>query len=304
MAGNSLAVFTVLIILLTGQFTFASSCCGQSGGSFPVSYLKQKLSLNMALSRSESLGRVRAGSNQFVTFSDDKKLLKESLGFDAVYSLTDRSQMFTKASFFRNSYSSAVLNQQQTDLSDLVIGYTYEVLPEYTYSKWKPVVYLSTLLNLPTGRSVHDPNGLAEGADVTGYDQWGLGAGLTFRKVWFPFRAIVQLKSLALFRDDLSGVEVSNFWEHSAGLTLSYSVPNFYDVNLTSGLTWQSLQGRSVDKIRTADSEFVSFNFSIIKPLNDSFVLSVNYVDQTLLGTPENSLLNRAFSTNINYNFY
>ena len=304
MARITLIISLGLLLFFKSQVSFASSCCGQSGGSFPVSYLKQKLSLNLALSRSESLGRVRSGANQFVTFSRDKELLKDSLGFDGVYALSERNQVFTKASFFRNSYTSSTLNQQQSNLSDLVLGYTYEVLPEYTYSKWKPVVYFSTLINLPTGKSVHDPNGLAEGADVTGYDQWGFGAGLTFRKVWFPVRTIVQIKSLALFRDELSGVEVSSFWEHSASFTLGYSFVNFYDFNLTSGLTWQSLQGRVVDSVQTQNSEFVSFNFSIIKPLNDSFVLSVNYVDQTLVGTPENSLLNRAFSTNISYSFY
>jgi len=282
----------------------ASSCCGQSGGSFPVAYLKQRLSLNLGLSKSQAQGRVQGGSGKFVTFASGKDLIKDSANFEVVHSLLDRHQFFAKTSFFKNSFESVNLNQQKSDFSDLVLGYTFEVVPEYVYSKWKPVVYLSALANLPTGRSVHDPSGLAEGADVTGYDQWGVGAGLTLRKIWFPVRLIVQFKSLALFADDLSGVYVSEFWEQSAGFTLAYSLIDFYDLSVSSGLTWQALQGREVDSIKTEDSDFVSFNFSMIKPISGALAVSFNYVDQTLIGTPENTLLNRAYSINLNYNFY
>jgi len=296
-------IVTFILTCLFTVFADASSCCGQSGGSFPVSYLKQKWGFNLGFSRSKTEGRVQGGSGRFVTFASGKDLIKDSASFDVVYAPLNH-QFFAKATLFRNSFESENLNQQKTDFSDLVLGYTFEVLPEYTYSKWKPVVYLSALVNLPTGRSVHDPNGLAEGADVTGYDQWGLGAGLTFRKVWFPVRLIVQLKSLSLFADDLSGIEVSGFREHSAGFTIGYSLSNFYDVSVSTGLSWQALEGREVDLNKTEDSDFVSFNISIIKPLSDALALSLNYVDQTLVGTPENTLLNRAYSMNLNYNFY
>jgi len=304
MVRNYLVLYAFFIATLSSTVAAASSCCGQSGGSFPVSYLNQKWFLNFGLSESEVLGRVRGKSRQFVTFSDDKELLKNSFSFELVFSPKSRHQVFLKNTLFRNSYESAVLNQQKTDLSDLVLGYTFEAFPEYSYSNWKPVVYLSAFLNLPTGRSVHDPEGLAEGIDVTGYDQWGLGAGVTLRKVWFPFRAIFQMKSLALFADNLSDVRLSSFWEHALSLTLGYSLTNFYDLNIVSGLSWQGLQGRIVDSVQTEDSEFVSMNISLIKPLSDTLALSLSYVDQTLLGTPENTLLNRAASINFNYSFF
>lgn len=280
----------------------ASSCCGQSSASYTVLFLKQKLSTSFGVSYTDTQGRVNGGSTDFTVWSK-KKSQKQTFSFNGAFALSERNQVFMTASFLEASYEDSFGGDQGSSLSDVLLGYSFEALPEYTYSAWKPEVYVSTFLNLPTGTSAYDAKALSEGAGVTGHDQLGAGVGLSIRKVRVPFILLTQLKVIRLFGKDFSGDEVSGFNDSSASAMVTYG-SSLWGLGFSTGLTWAHLSGRRLNGFKAGSSKSVTTIFSIQKVINEDFSASVSYSDQTLLGSPRNTLLNKAYSFNLSYNFY
>ncbi|MGH1468041.1 MAG: hypothetical protein ACRBBP_04055 [Bdellovibrionales bacterium] len=298
-------VFIGLVLLFCSSETYASSCCGQSSSSYTVLFLGQKSAVNMGTGYTEVEGRVFSGSNEFHIWGEDKKAYKKRLSLDWAYSFSTRHQVFSKMSFFENNYEDSFGEENSSSVSDAVLGYSYEILPEYTYSKWKPVVYVSSFINLPFGVSAYDKKSLSEGAGVTGHDQFGAGLGVSVRKVFYPLTVLAQVKAVRLLGKTFDGMKVSGFYDGSASFLVSYASP-FWNLGVSSGLTWSYLSKREIfdNRISSDSSDSVTFLVSAQKVLNEEMSLTVAYSDQTILGTPQNTLLSKVYSLNLNYNFF
>ncbi len=298
-------VFIGLIFLFCTSESYASSCCGQSSSSYTVLFLGQKSALNFGTGYTDIEGRVFSGSNEFHVWRQGKKAYKKRLSLDLAHSLSSRHQVFSKISFFKNTYEDTFGVEETSSVSDGVIGYSYELLPEYTYSRWKPVVFVSSFLNLPLGVSAYDKKSLSEGAGVTGHDQFGAGFGVSVRKVFYPLTVLAQFKAVRLFGKNFDGLKVSGFYDGTASFLMSYASP-FWNLGFSSGLTWSYLSKRRLfdDEISSDSSDSVTFLVSAQKVLNDYLSITVSYSDQTALGTPQNTLLSKVYSLNLNYNFF
>lgn len=298
-------IFIVLAMFSCAVKSYASSCCGQSSSSYTILFLGQKSALNLGTGLTQVEGRVLSGSNDFYIWGQEKKAYKKRLSLDFAYSVSSRHQVFSKLSFFKNTYEDSFGSSNDNSMSDMALGYSYEILPEYTYSKWKPVVYLSSFINLPFGVSAYDSSSLSEGAGVTGHNQFGAGLGVSARKVFYPFTVLAQVKVVRLFSDTINNLKVSGFYDGSASFLLSYA-SKIGGLGFSSGVTWSYLsQKKFTDGRSSSDSsDSVTLLISAQKVLSDELSVSLSYSDQTILGTPQNTLLSKVYSLNLNYNFF
>ena len=296
-------VLLALLIASSSTIGLANSCCGQSPASFPILSLEQRLSVVSSFSMVETQGRVN-NSGEFDQWDDQERTLRSTQLLVST-TLGPRHQAFFGASLLEGTYSDSYNSGSQVHMGDTQLGYSYEVLPEYSFSYWKPLVYLSVLGNLPTGHSIYEESSLSEGAGVTGHNQWGVGLGLTVRKVYFPLTLTVQVKSLKIFSRSFERVFVSDFYDQSLALLVNYAT-RFWGLSLNSGVTSNLLSSRQISTSANRSGSMYSTNllFGLQKPLTDSLGVGLNYVDQTLIGEASNTLLNRTYSISINYNYF
>jgi hypothetical protein len=297
-------ILLISVVFFSAIRLSASSCCGQTPTSYTVLYQRQKSSLFASYSSLTTQGRVFENQD-FMTWPNEKKRQVETYQFQGAMSLSTWSQLFWSTGFLTSSFDEGLGVERSQHLSDTQIGLTYELLSEYVYSPWKPVIYGSLFLNVPTGRSLFANGGLTEGTDVTGHEQWGGGVGITFHKVIFPMTLIAQFKALQLLEQNFDSVEISGFNDVSAATFLSYST-SYWGLSGSFGWTWNRLSSRriSVSSIPSGVSEVHTLSISLQKSISDNMSISIGLADQTLFGKARNTLLNQMYSLNINYNFF
>jgi hypothetical protein len=299
-----LIALSLLMMVIGPTRALASSCCGQTPTSYLVLYRHQKYSLSPSLGYTQSLGRVYE-SKDFNVWSKDKQRTVQTMNLNAAVSLGESSQFFASSGYLAATYTEQGASSSAGHFSDTQVGYSYELLPEYTFSPWKPVIFISALVNLPTGHSIYDRNELSEGSDVTGHDQWGAGLGMTARKVVFPFTLVLQGKVLRLLDKDFGTVRVSGFFDSSLAGFATYAT-RLWDISFTGGLTYNELTSRRLSTIAqpSAPTKVTTVIFSVQKPISDAVSMSFAVSDQSLLGSPQNTLLNRSYNMNISYNYF
>lgn len=290
-----------LFLLIYSPHSFANSCCGQSPASFTVLSLNQKLSLNTGFTLTETEGRLI--SDRYQKWNDRSRSV-QSLTLNAASTLAYRHQIFLQTAFMKSTYGDSLNSNHSQDASDTLLGYTYELLPEYSFSYWKPVVFVSAFLNLPTGQSIYDPAKLNEGSDVTGHNQWGTGLGVTLRKVYFPLTLTVQGKSLYLFEKQFETSKVSGFYDSSLALLASYAT-NFWGIGINGGFTFNHLSKRRISPSDVLSD--ITQSTTILAGLQRNFgdnTLLFSYGDQTQVGYSKNTLLNKTYTLSFVYNYF
>lgn len=292
-----------LLFLVFSFLSHGNSCCGQTPSSFPLLHQHEALWVSSSFSQSQALGRVYNDSNAFYIWDSSKKRTLSNLQFSIGRVFEERHQFFLTSSLIRGQWQDTFGQSTSHHFSDTQVGYSYEILPEYTYSPWKPVIFLSAILNIPTGKSIYDGSSLSEGTDVTGFNQWGAGAGLTARKVLFPFTLLTQVRWLRLLPKQFPVGEVSTFNDFSTSAFATYSLRE-WGVNVTGGLSWSYLSSRTVQNlnIQSQPAEVSSVILSLQKVLSEQYSVGIAYSDQSLVGRPRNTLINQTYSVNINYN--
>lgn len=295
----------VLILLLSGSATssWANSCCGQNPTSYAVLYQRQKAMVITNYSSIATEGRVDS-HHEYLVWPESKKRRVDGYQFQAAATVSEWWQVFLATGLLSARYEDDFGTERAQHMTDTQLGLTYEVLPEYAFSAWKPVIYASVFLNLPTGHSIYSPGGLTEGADVTGHEQWGAGAGLTLRKVIHPLVFVMQAKALRLRGESFGKTAVSGFYDLSLAQFITYN-SSWWGLSGTLGWTWNQLQSRRISQsaIPSGVSEVHTLSASLQKGLTDEVSVSLSVSDQTLWGEAKNTLLNRTYSMSLNYNF-
>lgn len=301
----------LILLFFTAQVfslnAFSSSCCGSSPSSFLINFSDERFILSIGSSYLNTAGRVFESNNEFIDWNS-KKRSSVTNSLSSLIKFSDRLSLSAKLSFITAEYKDSFSNPKDSNFSDSLFSLNYEVLPLYTYSKYRPVIYLSFLTNLPTGSSIYESSVLPEGANVTGYNQFGLGAGLSFYKVLRPYTFISQIKYLNLFKDRIHKTEVSDFFDFSWSNQISYKLKKGF--SLLVGLNWQYLSKREMvvfqkksQDLNAKSTQVTSATFGFSYKLPRDFALHFTYLDQSLLGQPRNTLINRTYAINLTKSF-
>ncbi len=293
----------ILILCFETSYVFANSCCGQSTSSYSVLSMGQRLSVSTGVSLVNSVGRIFA-SDQFYEWENKKREVR-SVALNLSGVVFEKHQVFLSTNYQEGTYKDEFGSGSTNHFSDTLLGYSYELLSEYEFSYWKPVINISALINLPTGHSIYDENRLSEGADVTGHRQWGLGVGVTVKKVYHPLAITLQGKVLRLFSREFNTTKVSHFYDSTFSLMLDYST-NLWGIIMSTGINYNHLSAKKIEpaNIFSDESQNFAFVLGMQKSLENNWTLGLNYSDQTLIGPAKNSILNRTTTFNVNYNYF
>lgn len=299
-------IFLIFIGIFSSHSAFANSCCGQSPASYSVLSLNQSLSFTTGISYLRSYGRYHSGRDgqERLEVWDRKKREVTTMNLNVASSTAERHQVFLNTNLLKGTYSDEFGKEQSSHLSDTLLGHSYELVPEYSFSYWKPVVYLTTFFNLPTGRSTYESD-VTEATDVTGHGQWGFGLGVTLRKVYFPWTMTLQGRTLKLFSQTFDDVKVSDFYDSSLAFLGNYA-SRLWGLQFNAGITYTHLSERTIAPSQVTSE--VTQNYSVLagvqRSVSESWVAGVSYSDQTLIGPAKNSILNRSVNISLNYNIF
>lgn len=290
------------LLLIFTYLSHGNSCCGQTPSSFPVLYQQESVLISASLAQSQSLGRIYNDPNAFYVWNSDKKRTLSAFNVAVGTTFTEHHQIFLNTAMMRGQWQDAEGKAYKDHLADSQLGYSYELLPEYTYSPWKPVVFVSALMNLPTGKSIYDVNELSEGADVTGANQWGTGGGVTARKVLFPFTLVLQGKYLRLLPKSFAAADVGASDDVAASGFMTYAQRD-WDMTFTAGITWSYLSSREIKNrgLSSEPTESCNVILSLQKIIGRRYSMGLSYSDQSLVGRARNTLINQTYSMNFNY---
>ena len=300
--------FLALFLISPHHQAQASSCCGGSPTSFVVPVNSESLSLNLSNSYIDGVGRAFNNSDDIVKWSTKTRAIN-ALNFSGSYLMSERLSVSGQGGVHFSKFKSDQQRSSLTDqkATDVLLSLNYEALPEYTYHPYKPKIFTSLFLNLPFGQSIFEPGTLSEGVNVTGHSLWGVGAGVTVYKAWFPFMLNQQFKFLQLFSDELGGQNLSSYYDFSSSTRLTYALTRSFTGFI--GVTWAYISQRTVNSIILKDvtnrlealsSQSTTVSLGGSYSLNDQVNLSLSYADQTLIGLPRNVVLNRTYTFNIN----
>lgn len=278
----------------------ASSCCGQSPSSFLVLRNYQTWFSGFTYGYTQTLGRLHSDGKAFYIWPEEKKQITHSLGLNVAHSFYDHWQWNLKTSYLQRAYEDGGGSEQASGWGDSLVSFTYEILPLYTYSPWKPLVYLSFFLNIPTGHSPYEGELSEEGTSVTGYGQWGEGLGVTLFKVFGQSKATLQWKSMYYNQERFSETVVSNFFENGFFAQWSISTP-LLSTELSLGYRWSELGKRNVDGIPSENSLSNAIELGLSRSIYENYFLSFNFSDETLLGRSRNTLLGRNYAATFSY---
>jgi len=301
------SILIFIFILLKTKSVYSSSCCGGSPISFHLPKNNQSISLNLSYSQVNAIGRVFSESENFIEWTSKNRTL-DVLSLSSAYMLGDRLSLGLQSSFLFSRYSDDFGNSEDQNWGDSLISLNYEALPEYTYSKYKPKIFTSILINTPTGRSIFEEDVLPEGANVTGHGLWGLGLGLSLYKTWSLYSLSLQTRGIQILSGRINNQRISNYLDFST--TLRFSRQLYSKFALSLGLSWSYISKRertffeiNEENQKALSSQRTTTLFGVNYSLNNSSILSFTYSDESLLGQPRNTLINRTLAFNLNHTF-
>jgi hypothetical protein len=293
-----------IVIFVFTKNSLASSCCGGSPIVFHLPQNNQRLNFNFGASQINGVGRVFQESEDFIEWTSRDRIL-EVLNFSGSYMLMDRLSLSLQSGFFFSTYADNFVQVNDQNWGDSLLALNFEALPEYTYSRFRPKIFTSLLLNLPTGRSIFEDGASPEGANVTGHGLWGLGLGLTFNKTWSPYMLNIQTRGLQIFSGTIDNQRISNYFDFSTSVRLTRFI--FDKWGVLTGLDWSYISKRERnffevigDNLQALSSQRTSVVFGINYSLNSDSTLSFTYSDESLLGQPRNTVINRTIALNFN----
>lgn len=252
----------VLLVVFTVN-TFAASCCGGSSGA--INLITNEAKFKSSLTYSNKLYISDISSDKTITKrTRDEKEIREVLNLGFAKSVADFGQLSFEAGVVKITKNS----DEDTSVSDLKFGYTYEFLPEIFYSPWKPRGFGYLLVDVPIGQSKFQYESKT-GTDITSSGLYQVSAGFLFLKNigQFEYR-ISSSVTKPLNRDFDNEIKVKKELGYSFSFDVNYS---FFDTDWSVGFS-QGLQRFGEEKIIKQDRQTIS------KPqIEHPTTLSVSY---------------------------
>ena len=287
-------IFISIILGFQVNTTFAGSCCGGGSSSSLILVGDNIQEYSLGLTYRNDLGQT--DNEGWATFHNNQIVDNQmSLNFQFQRQIYDHFQLAIKSSLIQKDIEKQNRHEQTMGLADIDLQSTYEYLPEYTYSPWKPRGFIYLKLSIPTSNSLYDSNSPIY-SDVRGSGLYSISSGTFFIK----HLSAVTLKS---------AIE----WQHFLGRNFDQTYIKDYDkliiplglsygfdplpIALGTGATWnyQTLKKFSGLVQGSASSEYFweisAFANWII---SREVTIGLSYSDSTLVGKSINSPLYRS----------
>lgn len=293
------APWTLLIsgLLLYSQQSLSAACCGGgSGGSTFLSSAQNSLFLADYSYNQIVIGSVN-NDGLWRKSPEPQKVSTLSLG--AAYLLSDLWQ----ATFNIPIVTRELGHEKFQNVGDTNFSIAYEFLPDWDYHPLRPRGLIYGGITAPTGKSPQVSNN--GGLDSSGRGFWDLQMGVLLTKLirsW-DFSTNFQIHQ-SLTREfqtpTSSGTEPQKITSRP-GTKLSLSSGySLQDHRVGLSVTDVSEGSQTVESPRsqvdTGVERFTIFTLTYTYNFSDTNLMSVSYIDQTLLGDPRNTSLGQGAS--------
>jgi len=288
------------ILLLTTD-SLAAPCCGGSSALPSLITGDDRAQVSASLTQSQVIGDAPSqGLPVFRGEGDNES--SQTLRFDGAYRFADADawQAGLGVPLTRRSREFGPRQTDRAGLGDLTADVAYEILPELSYSAWKPKGFVFVDLTAPTSPSIYDAKAPYL-VDARGRGFFSLGAGLVFIKTVqsFDFNFISELhRSFARSFElqDGSHITAEPGWGGSLTLGGGYNLENFR-FGLSLSPVYEDPITTSGDLNSKSSSQLVwNTTAQVGYLISTEWSASFNYTDQTLMGPVRNVTLSRSFS--------
>lgn len=284
----------------------AAACCAGNGAAPAILPGDEIAQVSVSVSRGTVIGDAPARGIPIFRKNDSSEVTETYL-ISGAHLLADRWQAGAQIPIIGHGISSSTHSGvHSTGIGDIRLNTSYEILPEWTYSVWKPHGFAFLQLTLPTGKSIYDSQTLGA-VDASGKGFYTLGPGGLFIKRWSKWDIFVLPEAhwtfSRKFESSSSGItETGSGWGGSFALGIGVS-PGSGDFRVGFRIQPVYESGKNVSSSGT--SQRTSYQLSWNTALEATYLidtvwsLNAQYTDQTLLGPAVNTTLSRTFALGI-----
>lgn len=241
--------------------------------------------------------------------AENDKEITQTLRVDSAFLLSDRWQVGASLPLVRRALSRTGVDNSATALGDLRVNGAYEILPEWSYSAWRPKGYLFTQVIFPLGRSIYESKS-AGAVDAIGQGFYTMALGSLLLKRWGDWDVFlmpeIHYSLPRSFSEGGDSLSVAPGFGSSAALGLGVSP---WGGDLRVGLRIQPAYAAR-KKVTTASEESLTAYQLVWDSalelgylIEENWSLSAAYTDQTLLGPANGTTLSRSVSLSLQHRF-
>jgi hypothetical protein len=285
--------FIVLLVLGTSDAQGAA-CCG-GGFAFPALILGDD---THQITTSYSYGKISDDvleTGKWLKRSDDN--LSQTLKIDGAMLIAEHWQVGASIPVTERQQS----GERSTGLGDISLNLGHETFPELSYSEWKPKGVSFLQLTLPTSPSIYDFSN-QQAVDSRGRGFYSLGAGFALIKSWVKFDANLQTEVHHSFARDFKNAQGHNLtvtpgWGGSVTAGAGWNKGDYRLGSSVGVVTEETIRAESSAGSSLGSAQrYYPFSVQGSYMINMESALTVSYIDQSLLGDPNNASLSRSFN--------
>jgi hypothetical protein len=293
--------FYLFSFIFLSFYIHASSCCGGGSSSSLIITGDNKAEMSLGYSKRFDIGQ----SNQdgFAVLNAEKNLdHSQNINFQSEYQITDRVQLGTRFSIVDKSIVKSGMKENTKGLSDIEIQSTYEYLPDFTYSEYRPRGFVYIKLSIPTSKNLYNSTSSVF-SDVRGTGIYSLSAGNFFIKKINSYTFKLTFEWSHLFGKSYPYFKSHDYDKFNIPLGLAFTPLNTdFTFGLTDTFNYQF--GKKLSGEINSNSPYEYFwdlSLFVNYSPNRNDLWSLSYSDSTLIGKSINSPLYRTIGLNYTY---
>lgn len=173
-------LISTLFLFFLSDKLFAGSCCGGGSSSSLILTGDNVQEYSLGLVYRNDLGQTDNGG--WASFHNDQTTDRQMV-FNLQFQrqMAEYWQLAIKSSFIQKDLEKQNRREKTSGAGDVDFQGTYEFLPEFTYSAWKPRGFGYLKLSIPTSNSLYDSTSPIY-SDVRGTGLYSLSTGVFFIK--------------------------------------------------------------------------------------------------------------------------
>ena len=293
------ATLGFLGLLFYSGLGWTAACCGGSSTLPTLITGDYRVQLS-AVGSNSAITHKADPSGNIVKRQSGNKEVREALTLTGAYQLSERWQMGARAPIRFNTYETETTKEQSSGLGDLSVVGSYEFLPEYSFSLWKPRGFAFLGQSIPVSNSAYDSTKPLQ-TDVISSGFFTTTVGLAFVKAIAPYDFIVMGEYRRGFRRSFeNGVSVRPGDGVSLLLGFGWS-PNSSRFRYGFGMSYSYFDSNEIQgKVGSAKpSHYLEGSVSVSYLVSENHSLTGSYLDQSFFNVARNTLLTKSLQVSL-----
>lgn len=281
------------IFLASLRAVFASTCCS-SGSALPALITgDDRFQLSNSFSSSFVVGEVDSDGESYF-YDDPTNETLYGVNLSSALMFSHRFQAGVQIPFQWRTLG----ERSDEGVGDIKLNFAWEAFPLYSYSAWRPQVFVFAAMKFPTGKSTYES--VEPRLDTFGKGFYTPSLGLLAMKSWKKWDVSLSGEWGVPLSRQFNSESVDPGFTYSAVVSGGYHLADFrLGWSLGPNYEEPSRFKRANVKSKAKLAWDSSVSFSYVQ--NDFWSYSLGYLDQTLLGPAQNARLTRSLSVAMTY---